>query len=711
MDSLSQGPRNALAKSRSPYLLQHADNPVDWREWGNEAFESARERDVPIFLSIGYSTCHWCHVMAHESFENEAIAARMNAGFVNIKVDREERPDVDRIYMAFVQSMTGSGGWPMSVWLTPELKPFYGGTYFPPDNRQGRVGFPHLLERIAGLWRNRRGELVEQGSRFSDTIGKISAGQAGESGEFDWEAPNRCLEELVREFDEQWGGFGNAPKFPMPSYFAFLLEMVDAYGADVGKRALIGNTLDRMADGGIRDFLAGGFHRYSVDRYWHVPHFEKMLYDQGQLAGVFSDSARLLERMDDLATGQEIVDYVREQLREEAGGLYSAEDADSPLPDQPDKSGEGAFYVWKAEELKAQLGEGTYAIVRDYFGVRDEGNVKSESDPHGDFTGLNVLMRRGSIERIAKDHALEPDRVDRSLREALEKLKAVRSLRPRPHLDDKILASWNGLMISGACKVYQGGGGDASLALARDAGTFIAERLFDDSTNTLYRTFRIERGDTVAFAEDYASAALAFIDLYESTGDALWLRRSERFLDILVDRFWDEANGGFFASPEGDASLIARLKDDTDGAEPSANSLAALALIKLGAISGDDRFVEIARKTIQAFRYQWAAAPRSMPLMLVAMMRMLRPIQQIVIVADGDAETSESMRQAAFHDRKLHSALIFIDGQSDWLLSRNPRLAEFANSSSRATAYVCEDYTCKVPATDAEALSKQLSGK
>ncbi len=703
MDSESQLPRNQLAHSRSPYLLQHASNPVDWHEWGTEAFELAKERDVPIFLSIGYSTCHWCHVMAHESFESETIAAQMNASFVNIKIDREERPDVDRIYMAFVQSLTGSGGWPMSVWLTPDLKPFYGGTYFPPDNRYGRIGFPQLIDRISEMWRERRAELVSQGSQFADSISETNSGM--EAGAFDWDAPDRCLEELASSFDEQWGGFGGAPKFPMPSYLAFLLEMVDAQGLDERKRQLIGCTLDRMADGGIWDFVAGGYHRYSVDRYWHVPHFEKMLYDQCQLASALSDSARLLGRMDDLATGQEIVGYVREQLVSAEGGVFSAEDADSPLPDDPSRSGEGAFYVWKEAELKEILDAESYAAFQTRFGVGESGNVRSESDPHGDFNGLNVLMCQRSEEG---EH--EPAAVDKSVRSSLEILKAVRSRRPRPHLDDKIISSWNALMISGTCKIYQAGGEVDALELALGAGEFVATRLFDEGSGTLYRAFRGERGDTAGFAEDYASAALAFVDLYESTGDTNWLKRSERFLNILIERFWDESNGGFFASQEGDASLIARLKDDYDGAEPSANSLAALALLKLGAILGEELFNDYARKTIRAFHYQWSRSPRAMPLMLVAMMRAMRPVQQIVISGGGDATIREAFRQTAFQKRRLHSVLIHLDGDSEWLVSRNERLAVFQSGDTKPVVFVCENYVCKLPASDVEMLVERLRG-
>ncbi len=709
MEPQSSRPLNRLSQSRSPYLLQHADNPVDWREWGEDAFAEARERDVPIFLSIGYSTCHWCHVMAHESFEDDAIAAEMNARFVNVKVDREERPDVDRIYMAYVQSLTGSGGWPMSVWLTPELKPFYGGTYFPPENRYGRIGFAELIVRISSIWRERRAELEQQGNRFLDTVNESVQGFASGGAELDGSAAEKCLEELVQQFDDKWGGFGGAPKFPMTGFFSFLLEMGEIHGWDEGKRTLLGVSLDRLADGGIRDFLAGGFHRYSVDRYWHVPHFEKMLYDQGQLAEVFAESARLLDRIDDLATGQEIVNYVDTQLRSEAGGIYSAEDADSPLPGDPANSGEGAFYVWSAAEIDNALDVESAKVFKAQFGVEESGNARGESDPHGDFRGLNILTRTRPIEAIAEECGLDRLAVSESLRASISKLNAIRSQRPRPHLDDKVLSSWNGLMISGACRVFQAGGDRAAIELATAAGAFIWENLYDESDNLLYRAFRIERRDTPGFAEDYASCCLAFINLYESTGEEMWLDRAERLMKRLIDSFWDDSSHGFFATPEGATSLIARLKDDYDGAEPSANSLAALALIRLGALLGDPKYDDYARQTIEAFRYQWTRAPRAMPLMLVALTRLMRPVQQIVIFANRDDPMRALLQESAFAGRKLHSVILYLGDGSNWLANRNPNLGIFGNEEERATAYLCENYTCKLPAYDGETLRSQLS--
>lgn len=701
---------NQLANSRSPYLLQHADNPVHWKTWSESAFSEARERDVPIFLSIGYSTCHWCHVMAHESFENEKIAAEMNDRFVNIKVDREERPDVDRIYMAYVQSLTGSGGWPMSVWLTPDRKPFYGGTYFPPDNRYGRIGFLQLISRISELWAARRGELLKQASDYVDTLTLIPDRTGSPDSSLNWEAMELCYEQLSKEFDEGLGGFGSAPKFPMPVYIEFLLEYAEAKGSSDRLEFLVGKTLDEMMMGGIHDHIAGGFHRYSVDKYWHVPHFEKMLYDQGQLASVYADAFKLLAKMDYLKVAQRIVGYVEEQLTAEEGGFLSAEDADSPLEDDPSTSREGAFYVWKSGELKRRLGEQKYEMFREAFGIREEGNVRQESDPHGEFSGANVLFQSVDLETLSTEGGFEPSEVGLLLDQCIRTLKTARDKRPRPHLDDKVLASWNGLMISGACRLYQSSGDQSSLELAVRAGAFVWDRMFDTATSTLFRAFRESLGETQGFSEDYACLGLAYLDLYESTGCLQWLQRSEMLIERLMSRFWDEAGSGFFSSSDGDDSLIARLKDDYDGAEPSANSLAAIALIKISSILGEERFAKYARDTIEAFRSRWSSYPRSMPAMLLAAMRMLRPVQQIVITGDRGSQTGQQLVQMVFSNRKRHSSIAYLDIESDWLLSRNERYDDFPRDDASPLVYVCDNYACKAPTSDPEALKAQLLG-
>src|SRR5437016_7885725 len=474
---------NRLAREKSPYLLQHAHNPVDWYPWGEEAFAKARRENKPIFLSIGYSTCHWCHVMAHESFENEETAAIMNREFVSIKVDREERPDVDRVYMTFVQATTGGGGWPMSVWLTPDLKPFVGGTYFPPVDRYGQPGFKKVLERIAAAWKQDHANIADQGSKLLEALRESQNAQAETTAKIDNQFFQTAYEQLSRSFDDKEGGFGTAPKFPRPVSLNFLTRFYarDPKG-ESGKHALEMDlvTLRKMAAGGMHDHLGGGFHRYSVDRYWHVPHFEKMLYDQAQLASASLDAFQITQNRQYESVARDILDYVARDMTSKEGGFFSAEDADSRVAggiDDPGhaKTAEGAFYVWTKKEVGAALGDAS-EIFDFHYGVQPHGNAPEGSDPQDEFRGKNILIERHTIAETAKHSgntgSLSASRTDSSPREPVppagvspadpereqairdllkrcrEKLSVIRSKRPRPHLDDKIIAAWNGLMIS-----------------------------------------------------------------------------------------------------------------------------------------------------------------------------------------------------------------------------------------------------------------------
>ena len=709
---------NALIRSRSPYLLQHAYNPVDWMEWGDEAFEKAAREDKPIFLSIGYSTCHWCHVMARESFENGCIAEYLNRHYVNVKLDREERPDVDRIYMSFVQSLTGSGGWPMSVWLMPNGQPFYGGTYFPPDDRYGRIGFEKLLVRIQELWTMRRDELAEQAARFVETLDNPSKPSGSEEflGE-GVDAARRVVSELRRSFDPDWGGFGNAPKFPMAANLQFLLAVMESEFDESEKRnasEMLSITLEKMALGGICDFVGGGFHRYSVDRYWHVPHYEKMLYDQGQLLSVYAQASRLFPDVEYQRLIDDMVDYLKRDLIADGGGLYAAEDADSEPDDQPGIHAEGAFYVWTDEELKALLNEREYSILRDAFAVMQRGNSPPESDPHGELVGKNTLLRARSSEQLAEKFDITVSEIDRVLAQARKKLFERRNQRPRPHLDDKIVAAWNAMAISGLCEVYQVFGNSEALDIALSAGRFIRTNMYDEAGKTLYRIFRGSRGEVGGFAEDYAHMILATIGLYESTFDVDWLRFGNELAEQLVARFEDPDNGGFFASEDGDDRLIARLKDDYDGAEPCASSVAVLALMKLGRIMDDANFGEVADRAIKAFEYQWSRAPRTMPLMLAALMSRAAPNQEIVIVGE---ESDSEFQKAVNVVRRLRSreSVLIASGNNNsanrWLMERNRSLESKLGSRESLTVYVCQDYECSAPLASSSELESLLQNQ
>src|SRR5438132_8033557 len=572
---------NRLAREKSPYLLQHAHNPVDWYPWGEEAFAKARRENKPIFLSIGYSTCHWCHVMAHESFESEEVAAIMNREFVNIKVDREERPDVDRVYMTFVQATTGSGGWPMSVWLTPNLQPFVGGTYFPPEDRYGQPGFKKVLERIAAAWKQDHEKIVDQSSKIISALRESQTAQPAAADKIDIKILETAYEQFSRSYDTQEGGFSNAPKFPRPVTLNFLSRFYarDPSSAS-GKRALEMNifTLRKMAAGGMHDHLGGGFHRYSVDRYWHVPHFEKMLYDQAQLAIAYLDAFQITRDPQFESVARDILDYVARDMTSKNGGFFSAEDADSPVPVaavydrrtsesekrasiesseahraplQKPETAEGAFYIWTKKEIDSVLGDAT-EIFDFHYGVQPHGNAPEGSDPQDEFRGKNILIERHPIAGTAKHFgntgSLSASRTDSSPREPVrpagvspadpereqavrdllkrcrEKLSVIRSKRPRPHLDDKIIAAWNGLMISAYARGAQVLDEPRYLEIATRAAKFLQADLYDPSRKILYRNYRGDRSDIEAFADDYAFVIQGLLDLYEASFDVEWLK-------------------------------------------------------------------------------------------------------------------------------------------------------------------------------------------
>ena len=571
---------NRLAREKSPYLLQHAHNPVDWYPWGEEAFAKARRENKPIFLSIGYSTCHWCHVMAHESFENEETAAIMNREFVNIKVDREERPDVDRVYMTFVQATTGGGGWPMSVWLTPNLQPFVGGTYFPPQDRYGQPGFKKVLEGIARAWKEKHEKIAEQGAKIIAALREAQAATPDSADKIDIGILNAAYEQFARTFDEKEGGFGDAPKFPRPATLNFLARFYARDPkSDLGKRALEINlvTLRKMAAGGMHDHLGGGFHRYSVDRYWHVPHFEKMLYDQAQLAVAYLDAFQITQDRQFESVARDILDYVARDMTAKEGGFFSAEDADSILEQGKPEHAEGAFYVWTKTEVDAALGDAA-EIFDFHYGVQINGNAPEGSDPQGEFGGKNILIERHTIAETAKQFKKSEDEVRQSLARSREKLLSIRAKRPRPHLDDKIISAWNGLMISAYARAAQVLNEPRYLESAVRASKFVRTHLYDESSKTLFRNYRGGRSEIEGFADDYAFVIQGLLDLYEASFDVEWLKFATELQEAQDRLFLDETRGGYFSTSGKDKSVVLRMKDDNDSAEPAASSVAALNL-------------------------------------------------------------------------------------------------------------------------------------
>src|SRR5947207_3583266 len=639
---------NRLAQEKSPYLLQHAHNPVDWYPWGKEAFAKARSENKPIFLSIGYSTCHWCHVMAHESFENEEVAATMNREFVNIKVDREERPDVDRVYMTFVQATTGGGGWPMSVWLTPDLKPFVGGTYFPPEERYGQPAFKTVLERIATAWKENHDKIVEQGGKIVAALTE-SQSTATTEGKIDPKVLDDAYQQIERSYDHNEGGLGNAPKFPRPVALNFLTRF---YACDPksesGKQALEMAlfTLRKMAAGGMHDHIGGGFHRYSVDRYWHVPHFEKMLYDQAQLAVAYLDAFQITKDKQYEAVARDILDYVARDMTSKEGGFFSAEDADSPVVgiDDPGhkKTAEGAFYVWTKKEIDDALGNSA-EIFDFHYGVQAHGNAPEGSDPHDEFRGENILIERHTIAETARNFKKSEGDIAMVLTQSRGKLFGIRAQRPRPHLDDKIISAWNGLMISAYARAAQVIDEPRYLEIATRSANFVRTNLYDPSRKILYRSYREGRSNIEGFADDYAMVIQGLLDLYEASFDVECLKFAIQLQEIQDRLFFDEKNGGYFSNSGRDESVFVRLKDDNDGAEPAASSIAALNLLRLSQIYDDPKLAEGAKRTIHAFATILLEFPSGMPQILVAVENSLGKPRQIVIAGKKDSSETKAL--------------------------------------------------------------------
>ena len=677
---------NRLIHEKSPYLLQHANNPVDWYPWGEEAFEKARREAKPIFLSIGYSTCHWCHVMERESFENEAIAEIMNRDFVCIKLDREERPDIDRVYMTYVQATTGSGGWPMSVWLTPELRPFVGGTYFPPENRYGRAGFPLLLERIADAWQKDR-DRIEESSR--NVLEQLQEHVGNGPGVVDSGAVESAFMQLRRSFDTRLGGFGQAPKFPRPATYNFLLRYW-ARTKDREALEMVLATLQAMAKGGMNDQLGGGFHRYSVDEYWFVPHFEKMLYDQAQLAASYLEAFQITGDEQYATVVRRILDYVLRDMMYPEGGFYSAEDADSVIdPAHPHEKGEGAFYIWSQAEIESVVGEPATSWFCYRYGVEPSGNVRN--DPHAEFTGRNILYEAHSVEQTAHHFEIDERELAAALNEACRKLLAARSSRIRPHLDDKILAGWNGLMISAFARAGTALGEPRYIEAARAAADFIARNMMRDGV--LYRRFRDGETAIPGMLDEYAGYIQGLIDLYEANFRTEDLVLAHQLARRMVELFEDPEGGGFFSAASGDTALVMRIKDDYDGAEPSGNSLAILDLLRLATISGNSSTRETADHALRAFARKMSEQPTGLPQMLVAYMWSTEKPVQVILAGDRDAADTRAMA-AAVERRFIPNRVIVMAGDAP------AEAHQMSAVEGRATAYLCENFACQLPVND-----------
>ena len=697
---------NRLIHEKSPYLLQHAHNPVDWYPWGPEAFQKAQTQKKPIFLSIGYSTCHWCHVMERESFENSTVADILNRYYVSIKVDREERPDVDRVYMTFVQSTTGSGGWPMSVFLTPDRKPFLGGTYYPPDDRYGRPGFASLLVRIAKIWEDSPEKILDQGSQFTQAIeAHLREAQSIESSPLKLDWLETGYRQLASGYDPEEGGFTPAPKFPRPAVFNFLLRYwlrnKKTYSLD-----MVEFTLRKMARGGIYDHLGGGFHRYSVDARWHVPHFEKMLYDQAQLTVAYSEVFQATADSEFARVVRETLDYVLRDLTSPEGGFYSAEDADSlPEPSATEKR-EGAFYVWTQQELDRVLTRDESLVFRRMYGVEGTGNVAAASDPHRELIGRNVLFVQNDLELIAKLTGKSEEEISQLVSAARQKLKSIRDQRPRPHLDDKIVTAWNGLMISGLAKAYQVLGESRYLVAAQRASEFLQQNLYQ---HRLLRSYRGTAGTTYGFAEDYAFLIQGLLDLYEADFDVRWLVWAGE-LQVQMNALFADPKGGYFSTEEGASDILFRMKEDHDGAEPSANSVAAMNLARLARIFDRKEFQDSAARIVGAFHPALDRMAAALPQMLAALDASITEPMQIVVAGQrGQPETAKLL--SVIRSRYIPNKVVLLadggEGQH-WLTQHIEALRLIGPVQGKSAAYVCRNFTCDLPITEPEQLARLL---
>jgi hypothetical protein len=707
--NMEQGKKpNRLIREKSPYLIQHAFNPVDWYSWGEEAFAAAREMQKPIFLSVGYSTCHWCHVMERESFENDSIAQLMNKYFICIKVDREERPDVDKVYMTALQGMGQNGGWPMSMFLTPELKPFHGGTYFPPRSQYGRIGFPELLNRIHEVWDTEREKVLQSADGIVKALQEMPTSALVAS--LDPGLLDTCLAQFERTYDHQFGGFGGGPKFPRPAVFNFLLRY---YARTGNARALdmTTQTLRKMSTGGIYDHIGGGFHRYSVDGEWRVPHFEKMLYDQAQLVCSYIDLFQITKEPLYASVAREVLDYVMRDMTHPDGGFYSAEDADSPRPENPNEEGEGAFYLWTKKEVEAILGKEDADVFSYYYGVEEIGNAPY--DPQNEFTGRNILYIAHSLEQTSISFKKTQSEVAQILSRSRARLFAERAKRPRPHLDDKVLTSWNGLMISAFARAYQVLDDQRYLQAAEQSAEFILKNMYDVNTGHLSRRYRDGEARYDAHLDDYMFFAQGLLDLYEASFNVKWLTQALNLTKSQIDVFWDSRGGGFFDTSGKDSSILVRMKEQYDGAEPTGSSIAVINLLRLAQITDNNDFREKATQSILAFGEALQKQPVVMPQMAAAYDFSIDKPRQIIIVGANDDPATQAMLREVHARFMPNKILVLLNGGSgqNHLAELNPFYSSLPMQGGRPTAYICQNFVCQLPATDIAAVIRLLDNK
>ena len=668
---------NRLADEQSPYLLQHANNPVDWYPWGEEAFKKAKELDRPIFLSIGYSTCHWCHVMEHESFEDDSVAKLLNDGFISIKVDREELPEIDHVYMTVCQAMTGGGGWPLTIVMTPAKEPFFAGTYFPKDKRGGRSGLFQILPMITDAWTSKRQDIMTSVGQAKNYLDQLNSKPAGNN--FSTELINKAYDQFRNGFDEEYGGFFKAPKFPSPHNLIFLMRYHHSFDNKIALE-MATKTLKQMRLGGIYDHIGFGFHRYSTDRHWLVPHFEKMLYDQAMIAMAYTEAYHITGEDIFAQTANEIFTYVLRDMTASEGGFFSAEDADS-------EGEEGKFYVWNEQEIKEVLGENYGKEFNDIFSITTPGNYKDESS--GKQTRLNIPHLKNYNSNGNND-----------LDSAREKLFNIREKRIHPLKDDKILTDWNGLMIAALAKAAIVLNEPGYLDAAEKAAKFVLHSI--SKGERLLKRYRNGVAALDAHLDDYAFMAWGLLELYEATFSTKYLSQALDLMNIMVEDFWDDKNGGFFLGSDQSEKLIVRSKTAYDGAIPSGNSVAVMNMVKLTRITGNTKWAELAEKTMRAFSEDVNRMPTGYTLMLTGFMFDTQNSKEIVIVGDSRNRNTIKFLHTIRTSYAPHKVLLF----KDTSVSEN-RLEQLANWTStqnsingKPTAYVCKNFACNQPTSD-----------
>ena len=703
---------NHLIKEKSPYLLQHAHNPVDWYPWGEEAFAKAKQENKPIFLSIGYSTCHWCHVMERESYSDPAIAKVMNANFVCIKVDREERPDVDNIYITFVEASTGSAGWPLNVWLTPDLKPFVGGTYFPATERDGLPSFRTVLLRVAEAWKSKHDQIIASSKDITGQLQQFVQSSTSAGQTVNRDILQTAYTELAQSFDGKNGGFGNAPKFPRPVVLNFLLHIYAASPDSAeGKHALEMTlfTLRKMADGGIHDHLGGGFHRYSVDTVWHVPHFEKMLYDQAQLASSYLDAYQITHDSFFATTARDILDYVLGDMTGPEGEFYSAEDADSLVQAGKPEQAEGGFYVWKKDDIDKVLGPDRAKVFDYVYGVEADGNAAGR-DTSGELAGKNILTQQHSPEAASKEFKSSQEEVRQLLNDSRMILIMVRDQRPHPSRDDKVITAWNGLMISAFARGALVLSEPRYLEAAERAAGFIQKELYRETDETLLRIYREGESKIDGLTDDYAFFIQGLIDLYEASFDIHWLQFASALQNRQNALFWDKKGGAYFTTSGKDPNLFLRSKGDFDGAEPNPNSISALNLVRLSWFFDNKDWRRMAEQTINAFQAQLARSPSSLPQMLVALDASASSPRQVVIAGKPNAADTSAILREVNGRFQPNAVLILADGGSGqaFFTQKIEFFKDVHPIDDKATAYICQNFVCQLPTNDLEVISRLL---